>query len=149
MSNKPPVQDDSDADMKVSRPARAAAGLHGLTESLPQALSAMGPVRSMKTLLAMNQKDGFDCMSCAWPDPPDRKTAEFCENGAKAVTWEAGTLTVPREFWADQFGFLDCGSAASTGWASRAGWSIRSTSRPGSEHYQPDQLGQRFPAHSR
>ena len=33
----------------------------------------------------MNQKDGFDCPSCAWPDPDDRKHLEFCENGAKAV----------------------------------------------------------------
>ena len=43
----------------------------------------------------MNQKDGFDCMSCAWPDPDHRKTFEFCENGAKAVTWEATPVTIP------------------------------------------------------
>ena len=44
-------------------------------------------------------KDGFDCMSCAWPDPPERKLAEFCENGAKAVGWEADPLKVPSTFW--------------------------------------------------
>ena len=51
----------------------------------------MGPARTAKTLLKLNQADGFDCMSCAWPDPdPDhRHTAEFCENGAKAVAEEA------------------------------------------------------------
>ena len=38
-------------------------------------------------------------MSCAWPDPSHRNALEFCENGAKAITWEATPLTVPREFW--------------------------------------------------
>jgi hypothetical protein len=39
----------------------------------------------------MNQADGFDCPSCAWPDPdPEhRKAAEFRENGAEAVSWAA------------------------------------------------------------
>jgi len=47
----------------------------------------------------MNHKHGFDCMSCAWPDPDRRKPAEFCENGAKAVNWEATPLTVDPGFW--------------------------------------------------
>ncbi len=50
----------------------------------------MGVERSFHTLLKMNQKDGFDCPSCAWPDPDGkRKTAEFCENGAKVIASEA------------------------------------------------------------
>ncbi len=50
----------------------------------------MGIKRSCQTLLKVNQKDGFDCPSCAWPDPDGkRKIAEFCENGAKAVASEA------------------------------------------------------------
>ncbi len=55
------------------------------------ALAEMGPTRSLQTLLKLNHADGFDCPSCAWPDPdPEhRKAAEFCENGAKAVAWEA------------------------------------------------------------
>ncbi|BAS07605.1 uncharacterized oxidoreductase Mb2924c [Arthrobacter sp. Hiyo4] len=61
----------------------------------------MGLVRTGKTLLALNQKDGFDCMSCAWPDPGHRKTFEFCENGAKAVTWEATPVVIGSEFWAE------------------------------------------------
>ncbi|EMQ98239.1 putative oxidoreductase [Paeniglutamicibacter gangotriensis Lz1y] len=72
-----------------------------LLASIPLALNDMGPVWAAKTLLRMNQKDGFDCPSCAWPDPPHRETAEFCGNGAKAVSWEADPLTVPREFWAE------------------------------------------------
>lgn len=77
-----------------------------LLASIPLALNDMGPVWAAKTLLRMNQKDGFDCPSCAWPDPPHRETAEFCGNGAKAVSWEADPLTVPREFWAENSGVL-------------------------------------------
>jgi formate dehydrogenase major subunit len=61
----------------------------------------MGASRTAQTLLALNQKDGFDCMSCAWPDPAHRKTFEFCENGAKAVTWEATPVVINSDFWAE------------------------------------------------
>jgi molybdopterin-dependent oxidoreductase alpha subunit len=55
----------------------------------------MGVRRSLRTLSKVNQKDGFDCPSCAWPDPDgERKAAEFCENGAKAVASEAMTARV-------------------------------------------------------
>ena len=53
-----------------------------------------------KILLRNNQKDGFDCPGCAWPDPKHTSTFEFCENGAKAVTWEATKKRVPPEFFA-------------------------------------------------
>jgi molybdopterin-dependent oxidoreductase alpha subunit len=52
----------------------------------------MGVSRTARTLAAINQRDGFDCMGCAWPDPADRHHAEFCENGAKAVSEEATRL---------------------------------------------------------
>jgi molybdopterin-dependent oxidoreductase alpha subunit len=65
------------------------------------AIKHMGLSRTEKTLLALNQKHGFDCMSCAWPDPDHRKTFEFCENGAKAVTWEATPVVIESEFWAE------------------------------------------------
>ncbi|GLI94887.1 FdhF/YdeP family oxidoreductase [Methylocystis echinoides] len=51
-------------------------------------------------LLRMNQPDGFDCPGCAWPDPVHTSTFEFCENGAKAVSWEASPKRVTREFMA-------------------------------------------------
>ena len=34
-----------------------------------RALGEMGPTRAARTLSRLNQVDGFDCMSCAWPDP--------------------------------------------------------------------------------
>ena len=42
-----------------------------------------------RSLLHANQPDGFDCPGCAWPDPKHTSSFEFCENGAKAVSWEA------------------------------------------------------------
>ena len=87
-------------EAKVSSPKRSAAGVPSVAHSLRQALAEMGPRRSLQALLATNQTHGFDCPSCAWPDPDDRKTAEFCENGAKAVAWEATRKRVDAAFFA-------------------------------------------------
>ena len=87
---------------EVGSPKTSSAGLRGVTESMRYALAEMGPVRSVKTLRKINQADGFDCPSCAWADPDveHRKTAEFCENGAKAVAWEATRKRVDASFFA-------------------------------------------------
>jgi molybdopterin-dependent oxidoreductase alpha subunit len=80
---------------------RSAAGLFSVWETTKRGGRLMGAKRSLKTLLAVNQKDGFDCPSCAWPDPDGhRKMAEFCENGAKAVAAEATTARVTPAFFA-------------------------------------------------
>ena len=55
----------------------------------------------VETLLRSNQPDGFDCPGCAWPDPKHTSTFEFCENGAKAVTWEATKKRTTPEFFAE------------------------------------------------
>jgi len=52
------------------------------------------------TLLRTNKPAGFDCPGCAWPDKEHTSTFQFCENGAKAVTWEATKKRVPPEFFA-------------------------------------------------
>ena len=60
----------------------------------------MGVVRSMRTLLKMNQKEGFDCPSCAWPDPETPSSlGEYCENGAKALADEATTSRADAELF--------------------------------------------------
>ncbi|KFF60742.1 hypothetical protein JF66_02480 [Cryobacterium sp. MLB-32] len=100
-SENPPVKEPDDGDIEVGAPKQWAAGLPGVLHSMIPALEHMGVDRTRKTLLSMNQKDGFDCMSCAWPDPDHRKAFEFCENGAKAVTWEATPVVVSSSFWAD------------------------------------------------
>lgn len=53
------------------------------------------------TLLRTNQPDGFDCPGCAWPDKEHKSTFQFCENGAKAVTWEATTKRITPAFFAE------------------------------------------------
>lgn len=59
-----------------------------------------GLVRGTQAMLAINQKDGFDCPSCAWPDPEDHRTrTEFCENGAKALAAEATKRKATAEFF--------------------------------------------------
>ncbi len=65
-------------------------------KSLRVALEAMGPVRAARALRRVNQKDGFDCPGCAWPESDDRHHAEFCENGVKAVAEEATKARVTR-----------------------------------------------------
>ncbi|MGV1793080.1 FdhF/YdeP family oxidoreductase [Rhizobium sp. A37_96] len=50
-------------------------------------------------LLRANQPEGFDCPGCAWPDPKHTSSFEFCENGAKAITWESTAKRVPPEFF--------------------------------------------------
>jgi molybdopterin-dependent oxidoreductase alpha subunit len=88
-------------DLSVGHAKDWAVGVPGIVHSMVPAVRQMGVVRSAELLTSMNQKDGFDCMSCAWPDPDHRKIAEFCENGAKAVTWEATPIKIPSSFWAE------------------------------------------------
>jgi molybdopterin-dependent oxidoreductase alpha subunit len=105
MSDVPPL-DAGEARLKVGPPADHAAGLPAVRLSLANAVRRMGVVKATRNLLALNQVDGIDCMSCAWPDPkPDSKgrrhTAEFCENGAKAMAWEGVRETVGPSFFAE------------------------------------------------
>lgn len=99
--NNPAVEEANEKDIEVEGPEGWAAGVPAVYYSMRPAIEHMGVNRARKTLLGMNQEDGFDCMSCAWPDPAHRKAFEFCENGAKAVTWEATPVTVASGFWAE------------------------------------------------
>src|SRR5437773_12145385 len=95
----PPEEDLS--KIKISDPATAAAGMGGVLASFRHALTEMGVRRSLRTLTSINQKDGYDCQSCAWPDPDGRRhVAEFCENGAKATAWEATARRATPEVFA-------------------------------------------------
>lgn len=60
----------------------------------------MDTLTAPATLLRTNQPDGFDCPGCAWPDKETHSTFQFCENGAKAVTWEATSKRLTPEFLA-------------------------------------------------
>ncbi|MCX6290375.1 MAG: FdhF/YdeP family oxidoreductase [Bacteroidetes bacterium] len=87
--------------LKLDRPKLIAAGIPAVLSSAHHILSAMNFSRGMKALLALNQKDGYDCPGCAWPDPDDERSriAEYCENGAKAIAEEATTKELTAEFF--------------------------------------------------
>ena len=87
--------------MSVEIPPKGAAGVGAVVNSIAIGLREMGPVRMLRGWAAINQKGGFDCPSCAWADPEGpRHTAEFCENGTKAMADDATKKTVGREFFA-------------------------------------------------
>ncbi|MEV6794707.1 FdhF/YdeP family oxidoreductase [Streptomyces sp. NPDC051320] len=100
MAAKPPAGDPVQDAPQVAAPQHAAAGLPAIGHTLKIAQQQMGVVRTAQTLLKVNQKDGFDCPGCAWPEGDKRHTAEFCENGAKAVAEEATLRRVTPDFFA-------------------------------------------------
>ena len=97
---KPGKSDD--AKVAISKPDDHAAGIPGVAVALKRSVQKMGPRRTARALLNLNQAEGFDCMSCAWPDPDPghRHTVEFCETGAKAVAEEGTTARATPEFFA-------------------------------------------------
>ena len=87
--------------LELKAPMEVSAGMLGVKEALRHGVKEMGIARSMKTLLQMNQEDGFRCPSCAWPVPENpSKIAEYCENGAKALADEATTEKIGADFFA-------------------------------------------------
>ncbi|MCE2787936.1 MAG: FdhF/YdeP family oxidoreductase [Bacteroidota bacterium] len=90
-------------ELKLTKPKEVAAGIPAVISSAKHVFSEMDPVRGMKALLKLNQKDGFDCPGCAWPDPDDERSpiAEYCENGAKAIAEEATTKALWPQFFAE------------------------------------------------
>ncbi|MEU6996188.1 FdhF/YdeP family oxidoreductase [Streptomyces sp. NPDC046465] len=99
MASKPPKGDPVQDAPQVAEAQHAAAGLPAIGHTLRMAQQQMGVRRTALTLLRVNQKDGFDCPGCAWPEPDHRHKAEFCENGAKAVAEEATLRRVTPDFF--------------------------------------------------
>ena len=85
--------------LRLSKTKKTAAGIPAAVSSLNHGIRKMGITKTVRTLLMINQKDGFDCPGCAWPDPEHRTSFEFCENGAKAVADEAMSANVTPAFF--------------------------------------------------
>lgn len=100
MATKPPTGDPVQDAPQIDGVQHAAAGLPAVAHTLRIAQQQMGVRRTAQTLLKVNQKDGFDCPGCAWPEGDKRHAAEFCENGAKAVAEEATLRRVTPDFFA-------------------------------------------------
>jgi molybdopterin-dependent oxidoreductase alpha subunit len=83
-------------------PYESPAGGWGALQATAKALREQSIVlKGSEMLLSMNQPDGFDCPGCAWPDPKHTSSFEFCENGAKALAFEATNRRVAPGFFAD------------------------------------------------
>ncbi|MBD2897683.1 putative oxidoreductase [Actinomadura sp. RB99] len=136
MTRKAPADDFDDTGMRVSEPKTWAAGVPGVTAALRQSYDQMGVRRTALTLLRVNQKQGFDCPGCAWPEGDHRHVAEFCENGAKAVAEEATARRVTREFFAAHT--VDELAGRSDHWLGQQGRLTEPMlKRAGSAHYEP------------
>ncbi|MCH8218042.1 MAG: FdhF/YdeP family oxidoreductase [Planctomycetes bacterium] len=86
--------------LKVTAPKDSAAGVEAVFSTVKHAQREMGLISGLSLLSKLNQKDGFSCPGCAWPDPKERSSiAEYCENGAKAVAEEATRKALDAEFF--------------------------------------------------
>ncbi|MFZ2173018.1 MAG: FdhF/YdeP family oxidoreductase [Rhodococcus sp. (in: high G+C Gram-positive bacteria)] len=138
MRRKRREQDYDESDLEVESPKDHAAGATAVAVSMKRSLERMGVVRTAETLLRLNQAEGFDCMSCAWPDPDPghRHAAEFCENGAKAVAEEATRDRATPEFFArHSIAELDSHSEYWLGQQGRITHPM--VKKPGGTHYEP------------
>ena len=97
-----PENPESFESIKITKPKKVAAGIPAVISSAKHILNEMDVVRGFKALAQLNQKEGFDCPGCAWPDPDDDRSsiAEYCENGAKAIAEEATTKALRADFFA-------------------------------------------------
>nr|WP_218680766.1 FdhF/YdeP family oxidoreductase [Rhodococcus qingshengii] len=121
----------------VTKNKQYAAGIPAVLVSLQRGIEQMGVARTALSLAKLNQRKGFDCPGCAWPETPGhRKHAEFCENGAKAVAEEATKRTVGPDFFAahsiaDLLGRTEY-------WLGQQGRLTHPmVLRPGATHYEP------------
>ncbi|MET0572258.1 MAG: hypothetical protein ABWZ79_12590, partial [Pedobacter agri] len=99
----PKAENPSDlGELKRSEPEKVAAGVEAVVQSFKHVLKEANIFRANLALLKLNQKGGFDCPSCAWPDPDDDRSsiAEYCESGAKAVAEEITTKSLKADFFA-------------------------------------------------
>ena len=88
-------------NLKITKPQTNSVGFKSVVTAISQVSKYMNPVDTFKLALKMNQKGGFDCPGCAWPDPDDERSSlgEFCENGIKAIAEEAQNKTIGPDFF--------------------------------------------------
>ena len=102
-NNQQPAPENPEAfdALRQGKIKKVAAGIPAVLSALSKTFVEAGVIRGSKALLKLNQKGGFDCPSCAWPDPDDDRSsvAEYCENGARAVADEATTKKIVASFF--------------------------------------------------
>lgn len=125
-------------DLELRKPQTKAAGLPALKYSLKHVDEYMHYGDGLQTLAKLNQKGGFDCPGCAWPDPDDSRTpmAEYCENGVKAIAEEATSRRADPDFFnrhsIDQLGEMTDFELGKSGRITHPMYLA-----PGATHYRP------------
>ncbi|MBY0502545.1 MAG: FdhF/YdeP family oxidoreductase [Bryobacteraceae bacterium] len=127
----------SEPNLRITPPPDSATGAASIQKSLEVAWRDTGPLRAFQLFSTVNQKSGFDCPSCAWPDPRgERHTFEFCENGVKAFADEATRSSIGRDFFA-RHSVAEL-AARSDHWLNAQGRLAEPlVLRPGATHYAP------------
>lgn len=87
--------------IRLKSPKKSSVGKAAVFSAIGQMNKYMKPGEAIKLSLKMNQKGGFDCPGCAWPDPDDdrSKLGEYCENGIKAIAEERSKKTIGADFF--------------------------------------------------
>jgi len=124
--------------LKLGPPMNRAAGIPAVYHSLRHVFGEVGVLRGLQALSQLNQKGGFDCPSCAWPDPDDERSgiAEYCENGAKAVADEATLKKIGADFFA-QHSVAELSALSDYELGKKGRISEPLYLPPGGSHYQP------------
>lgn len=124
--------------VRVKKPKTSSAGLPAVQSALGHAFGYMRPGQALKTMFKVNQKGGFDCPGCAWPDPDDDRSSlgEYCENGIKAIAEEAQRNTIDADFFAlHAIADLQNWSDFELGKSGRLAQPLHRA--PGASHYRP------------
>ena len=130
---EPPVEP---ATLERSEARRYAGGMPAITSTMRHVMDRAGIVRGIRALAQANQRDGFDCPGCAWPDPEHRTSFEFCENGAKAIASEVTSRRAGPELFA-RHSVAELRSRSDV-WLNDCGRLTHPlVLRPGATHYAP------------
>jgi molybdopterin-dependent oxidoreductase alpha subunit len=136
MAKAAPPDDAGEGRLAVGSPKRWAAGIPGVLASVRALNDQLGVRKATRTMLRVNQFDGFDCPGCAWPEPHDASRLEFCENGAKAVAEEATDRRITADFFAANS--IDDLADRSDHWLGQQGRLTEPMHRgQGDSHYRP------------
>jgi molybdopterin-dependent oxidoreductase alpha subunit len=102
IKHRPAPQNPEDhTGLRKGNIKKTAAGISGVISAGKKVIAEAGLFRGFTALQSLNKAGGFDCPSCAWPDPDDERSifGEYCENGARAVADEATSKKLTSEFF--------------------------------------------------
>lgn len=137
MSTVPAQPPERLTGIRLDDPKQAAAGVPAVASSLKHVYGNAGLVRGTAAMLSLNQWEGFDCPSCAWPDPEDHRSAfEFCENGAKAIASETTQRRVDPAFFA-RHSLREIAGLSDYEMDQAGRLTHPMVLRPGADHYEP------------